>query len=192
VKLRASIPASRVSESQCETKSLQRARDTQGRRTGTCVGILPALHESVPGTKRTCSPRRRTSAYGAKAVLAEGGQDLPHGFQGCAVQPTDHWHTRLLRAPGKRPSSRHATKKRDQLAPSQMAEPHLPPPVRGPIAAYPKWRIAVRGSVTYFAVLQETHGMSSPGTLRTCRRPRPMSGIGAKPDVAKRCRHVAD
>jgi hypothetical protein len=37
-------------------------------------------------------------------------------------------------------------------------------------ASYPKRRIAVRGSVTYFAVHREkTVGMSPPGTQRKCR-----------------------
>jgi hypothetical protein len=33
-----------------------------------------------------------------------------------------------------------------------------------PTAPYPKWRIAVRGSVTYFAVHRKTHGMVAYGT----------------------------
>jgi hypothetical protein len=35
------------------------------------------------------------------------------------------------------------------------------------IASYPKWRIAVRGSVTYFAVRPETYGIFGFGTQKT-------------------------
>jgi hypothetical protein len=34
------------------------------------------------------------------------------------------------------------------------------------IASYPEWRIAVGGSVTYFAVRRETHGRSAYGVRR--------------------------
>ena len=45
-----------------------------------------------------------------------------------------------------------------------MLDPH----VQHRIASYLKWRIAVRGSMTYFAVRRETHGMSPPGTQPRC------------------------
>ena len=49
-------------------------------------------------------------------------------------------------------------RKRDELAPSQTSYRHVPPPgSRDRTASYPKWRIAVRGAVTYFAVHRATH-----------------------------------
>src|ERR1700730_6875921 len=42
-------------------------------------------------------------------------------------------------------------------------------PVRGTRASYSKWRIAVRGSVTHFAVRRETHEMPVIGTNAKCR-----------------------
>jgi hypothetical protein len=57
-----------------------------------------------------------------------------------------------------RTASGHATaapaEKRDEFAPPQLIGPHVPPRFEDRTASYPKWRIAVRGSVTYFAVHQ--------------------------------------
>src|SRR3981081_1495754 len=64
---------------------------------------------------------------------------------------SDHWHRRLLRARRKRPH-RRAAEKRAELARTYIITPHVP--------LTEKWRIAVRGSVTYFAVRRETHEMS--------------------------------
>jgi len=37
----------------------------------------------------------------------------------------------------------------------------VPPRFEDRLSSYPKWRIAVRGSVAYFAVPRETHGMGA-------------------------------
>src|SRR5260370_20046113 len=46
-----------------------------------------------------------------------------------------------------------------------MIGPHVPSPFEDCIASYSKWYIAVRGSLTYFAVRRETHGISGYGIV---------------------------
>jgi hypothetical protein len=62
----------------------------------------------------------------------------------------------LLRARRERQCNPRTAEKGDEIAPPQMIEPHVPPRFKERIASYSKWRIAVRGSVTYFAGHQET------------------------------------
>jgi hypothetical protein len=81
-----------------------------------------------------------------------------HAYQG---------HAALLRARGKRPRCRCAAEKRDELAPSQTIDPHVPPRFEDRTASYPKWLIEVRGFEASFAVRRETHGMAAIGTQET-------------------------
>jgi hypothetical protein len=49
------------------------------------------------------------------------------------------------------------------------------------VASYSKWRIAVRGSVTYFAVRRETHAMAAFGKKRSLRMSASCAAYGGWP-----------
>jgi len=53
-----------------------------------------------------------------------------------AVEEPNHWHRRLLRARGERPSGRRAAEERDELAPFQSIELHSVPASQGRFAGY--------------------------------------------------------
>jgi hypothetical protein len=43
----------------------------------------------------------------------------------CLGEESNHWHRRLLRVRGERPSERRTTEKRDELAPPHIGSPKL-------------------------------------------------------------------
>jgi hypothetical protein len=84
---------------------------------------------------------------------AECGHMMRGAIRRVVPDKPDH-RQRLLCAHRERPSGCRADQERDELAPPQLIGPHVPPRFEDRTASYPKWRIAVRGSVTYFAVHQ--------------------------------------
>jgi hypothetical protein len=83
------------------------------------------------------------------------------------LEKTDHRHRCLLRAASGQvaapPSSVMNSRRFKWLI-------RMCPPFEDRAASYPKWCTAVRGSATYFAVHQETQGISPPGTWRLSLR----------------------
>jgi hypothetical protein len=103
--------------------------------------------------------QHKVSAF-VKAELAKLGKKdritrCRNGKRKAWIDKADSPNLAVLRAGGDRPSNR-AAKKGDEFPAPQMIGPHVPPRFEDRTASYPKWRIAVRGPVTDFAVHRES------------------------------------